>query len=162
METTMIWVGTGSPRVPHSRDEWVVIPRRLPFLGTVMASVPRPGAPRAWPSPAEDALGDTLSFDEWLLPRRETCVLVRVNTDAMAGAGILPGDLVIVERGRNTRPGDIVLAALDGEHVLRRYDVRSGQPVLVPAHGAYPVLTPHESLRLIGVVSAVVRTYSVP
>lgn len=123
----------------------------LPFRGVVAAG---------WPSPAEEELGDILSFEEWLLPHKGSSILIRVESDAMEGAGILPGDTVIVERGRNARLGDVVVADVNGAWVLRRYAHRNGRPVLVSAHKNSPVLEPSEDLKLIGVVTAVIRKYS--
>ncbi len=122
----------------------------LPFRGVVAAG---------WPSPAEEELGDLLSFEEWLLPHKGSSVLIRVESDAMEGAGILPGDTVIVERGRRARLGHVVVADVDGVWVLRRYTQRNGRPVLVSAHKNSSVFEPSEDLKLIGVVTAVIRKY---
>ena len=60
------------------------------MLGTVEAG---------FPSPAEEELSDTLSLDELLIQNREATFLLKVSGDSMSGAGILPGDMVIVDRG---------------------------------------------------------------
>ena len=63
----------------------------LRLLGSVAAG---------FPSPAEEALIDTLSLDEYLVSRPEATFMLRVEGDSMIEAGILPGDTVLVERGR--------------------------------------------------------------
>jgi DNA polymerase V len=122
----------------------------LPFLGTVAAS---------WPSPAEEELLDIMSFDEWLDVKREGNFMVKVSSDALTGAGIHRGDITIVERGRKVAPGDIVIAEVDDDWVMRRYETRNGKPILLPANKAYQPIEPVERLSLIGVVTAVIRKY---
>src|SRR5574341_319406 len=63
-------------------------------LGTVEAG---------FPSPAEEELIDTLSLDDLLIQNREATFLLKVSGDSMSGAGILPGDMVIVEDRKSTR-----------------------------------------------------------
>ena len=70
-------------------------------LGTIEAG---------FPSPAEEELVDTLSLDDLLIQNREATFLLKVSGDSMSGAGILPGDMVIVDKGGTAKSGDIVIA----------------------------------------------------
>jgi len=63
---------------------------RLPVLGTVAAG---------FPSPAEEELVDTMTLDEYLITNKEATYLLKVGGDSMIEAGILPGDILVVERG---------------------------------------------------------------
>lgn len=45
---------------------------------------------------------------------------LRVQGDSMTGAGLLDGDLVVVERGASVRDGDIVVARVGGEATVKR------------------------------------------
>ena len=83
----------------------------IPMLGDITAG---------YPSPAEEELRDIISMDEYLITRPESSFLVKVSGDSMNGAGIMDGDLVIVEKGRNPKNGDIVLAEVDGDALLTR------------------------------------------
>jgi len=128
--------------------------------GTLAHPIPIHGTVRAgWPSPAEEELGDVLSFDEWLLPNREAMCLITVTTDAMVGAGIHQGDHVIVQRGRRAQPEDIVVAEVDGATLIRQLVHRSGVPILVAAHDSYPPTNCDLHTRMLGVITAVVRKY---
>ncbi|MDD5099798.1 MAG: S24 family peptidase [Syntrophales bacterium] len=69
-----------------------------PFAVALLGSV-RAG----FPSPEEEALCDILSMDEYLITRPEASFLLQVSGDSMNGAGIVEGDLVIVERGESPR-----------------------------------------------------------
>src|SRR5262249_13652508 len=76
----------------------------LAVLGTVSAG---------FPSPAEEELTDTMSLDEYLITNKEATYLLKVTGDSMKDAGLLSGDLLLVERGADPRDGDIVIAQVD-------------------------------------------------
>jgi SOS-response transcriptional repressor LexA len=65
-----------------------------------------------FPSPAEEELVDTLSLDDLLIQNREATFLLKVSGDSMINAGILPGDMVIIDKGLTPKSGDIVIARL--------------------------------------------------
>ncbi len=120
----------------------------LRLLGSVAAG---------FPSPAEEALLDTLSLDEYLVSRPEATFMLRVEGDSMIEAGILPGDTVLVERGRSPRNGDIVIACVDGAWTMK-YFFKDGAGVrLEPANKAYAAIRPRRKLVVEGVVGSVIR-----
>jgi SOS-response transcriptional repressor LexA len=96
--------------------------REVPFVGLVEAG---------FPSPADEQLLETLSLEEWLIRNREATYLLRVRGDSMVDAGILPGDVVLVERGSEPHPGDIVIAQIDGEWTLKYFRI----PTVLCARG---------------------------
>jgi len=91
-----------------------------------------------FPSPAEEELRDLISLDEYLITRPESSFLLKVSGDSMAGAGIMPGDLVIVEKGREPQSGDIILAQVDGEWTMKYFSKRGGRILLEAANEKYP------------------------
>ena len=103
--------------------------------------------------------GEAHSIDAWLVRHPSRTVLVPVTGDSMRDAGIHPGDRVVVERDAPARPGDVVIAVVDGEFTLKTLAVEDGAAVLRPANPAYPVLRPGERLTIFGVVVGLVRTY---
>lgn len=116
-----------------------------------------------FPSPAEDELCDIITLDEYLLGRSDSTFLVRVSGDSMTGAGILPGDVVIVERGAVARSGDIVVAQVDGEWTLKHYEKsKRGEIVLRAANPKYPEIRPARELVVGGVVRGSFRRYLKP
>ena len=119
-------------------------------LGTVSAG---------FPSPAEEELIDTMSLDEYLIRRPEASFLLKVSGDSMTGAGLRPGDLVIVERGRAVKNGDIVIAQVDGEWTMKYYWKNSQGVTLKAANPKYPPIRPKEELVIAGIVVASVRKY---
>ena len=67
-------------------------------------------------------------------------LLLRVGGESMVGAGIHHGDLVVVERGRSARHGEVVVALLPDGFTLKRLICRGGTRLLEAAHPAYPPL----------------------
>ena len=109
------------------------------------------------PSPVEDTHGDALTIDDYLIDRPSQTVLIRVRGDSMIDAGILEGDLVVVEKSASAKRGDIVVAIVDGQFTLKRLDLDRGRFVLVPENKAYPVIRPEGALEIFGVMVGLVR-----
>lgn len=122
----------------------------LPLVGEVQAG---------FPSPAEEELRDLISLDEYLVTRPESSFILKVNGDSMTGEGIKPGDLVIVEKGREPKDGDVVIAQVDGEWTMKFFRKKGKQVVLEAANPEYPPIRPRQELRIGGVITAVIRKY---
>lgn len=90
-----------------------------------------------WPSPADDYMEGPLDLAERLMPRPAATFLVRAGGWSMRGAGISDGDMLIVERGRTPRDGQIVIAVVDGDFVVKTLRT-VGRPRLVAAHPDFP------------------------
>lgn len=112
-----------------------------------------------FPSPAEEELADAITIDDYLITNRTSSFLLRVIGDSMIGAGINQNDLVIVERSRTPRMGDIVVAQVDQEWTIKRLAQRNHKKVLLPANPKYQAIYPKTELRIEGVVVGVVRKY---
>ena len=86
------------------------------------------------------------------------CFALRVRGDSMLGAGILPGDKVVVRPQSTADDGQIVVARLEDEATVKRLRRRNGEIWLLPENDAYaPIDGTHAEI--IGVVKAVVREY---
>ena len=133
---------------------------RLALTARLAGSVRLLGAVQAgFPSPAEEELADTLSLDEFLIRHPEATFMLTVNGDSMSGAGILPGDIVLVEKGGTPKNNDIVVAQVDDEWTIK-YFVRDRAGVrLDPANPKYRFIRPRRSLVIGGIVHAVIRKY---
>jgi len=124
--------------------------RYLPVVGHIMAG---------FPTPAEEELRDLISLDEYLIPRLNSSFMIKVSGDSMIGAGILPGDLVIVEKGRNPKAGDIVIAEVDGKWTMKYFRKEGKNIILEAANPQHVPIRPQVELRLGGIVTAVIRKY---
>jgi SOS regulatory protein LexA len=122
----------------------------IPLVGSVQAG---------FPSPEEESLCDIISMDEYLVAKPEASFLLQVSGDSMVGEGIMAGDLVVVEKGREPKSGDIVIAEVDGEWTMKYFKREGKQVILEAANPKYPIIRPRTELRLGGVVTAVIRKY---
>lgn len=108
-----------------------------------------------WPEEADDAC---VRLDPSVVLRATSrSFALRVRGDSMIGAGIQDGDLVVGEFTPEARPGQIVVALIDGECALKRFVVRQGQPYLVSENPGSPNFVPLSELVIQGIVSTVVR-----
>lgn len=123
----------------------------LPVFGAIPAGPPQAVAPAA-------AEGDAW-LDETLLGFRPKpgSFLLKVRGDSMKDAGILDGDLVLVEPNPAPRAGQIVAALIDGESTLKRLVKLRGAWFLKAENPAYPELHPRADLVIQGVVRTVIR-----
>ncbi len=112
-----------------------------------------------FPSPAEESRGDYMSLDEYLIPHRDASYLLTVKGDSMKDAGIIEGDTVIVERGKEPKIGQIVIAQVDGAWTMKYYRTKNGKPYLEPANTSYKPIYPKNELKIEAIVRAVIRKY---
>ena len=124
----------------------------IPLVGSVAAGLP---------ASAEENERDVVSMDEYLVDKPDSSFLLRVTGDSMIGAGIMDGDLVVVDRNRSPQNGDIVLAEVDGQWTMKYFRRRGREVVLEAANPAYPTIYPREELKIGGVITASVRKYLV-
>ena len=120
------------------------------ILGTVAAG---------FPSPAEEELADSISLDDLLIDNKAATFLLKVSGDSMIDEGIKPGDMVIVDKSKTAKNGDIVIAEVDGEWTMKFLQKRAGKVSLVAANPLYKPIIPKTELKIAGVVTAVVRQY---
>ncbi len=119
--------------LPESSVDAAPPPRFVPLLGHVQAG----------------DLQAAIEDREGLVPvergRRddsETLFALRVRGESMTGAGILPGDIVVVRVQRTADDGDIVVARVDDDATVKRLRIRDGRIVLVPENPAFSPIVP--------------------
>lgn len=98
----------------------------------------------------------SIDLQRLLIPDPAQTLLLRVGGDSMVGAGIQHGDLVVVERHRSPRSGELVVALLSDGFTLKRLVRRDGRWLLEAAHPAYPTLELGEG-RIWGVATHSIR-----
>jgi repressor LexA len=119
----------------------------VPVLGNVAA-----GAPILAEQNIEDHM--LLSPDM----AQEGYFLLKVRGDSMINAGILDGDLVLVRPQQEAPVGTIVVALVDGEATVKRFERGNGHVRLVAENPAYaPIVTTNVSL--VGAVRGVIRLF---
>lgn len=117
--------------------------------------------PAGFPSPADDYLERRLSLDEHLVPNKNSTFLVRARGNSMTGAGIFDGDLMVVDKGLNAQPGDIVVAVVDGEFTVKYLGLLNGVICLKPANPRFQTTEFKEGqeLEIWGVVTSTIKQF---
>ena len=125
-------------------------PMMLPLFGPIAAG---------FAAPVEEQAEETITIEDYLVRDKSSTFLLRVKGDSMINAGIHEGDLVVVERGKEPRAGDIVVGILDGEFTLKRLVKEKGKFFLKAENDNYPELHAREELKIAGVVRGIIRKY---
>ena len=110
---------------------------RLPVAGEHVAA--------GFPSPADDYIEVGIDLDEQLIRHPTSTFFLRVSGHSMTDAGIHDGDLLVVDRSLDPRPGRIVVAVLDGAFTLKRLTRHQGRLRLEAAHPDYPPFELHNT-----------------
>ena len=123
----------------------------VPLFGQIPA-----GPPDAISTAVPDGC---VSVDDATLGFRpaEGCFALKVRGESMKDAGILPGDVVVVQPTPSPRAGQIVAALIDGESTLKRLVRLKGRWFLKAENPAYPELHPRSDLVIQGAVRTVIR-----
>lgn len=102
----------------------VDVRQAIPFEPRWAVSLPllESRAMAGFPSPADDHMERRLDLNEHLIRNPVSTFFLRVEGDSMAGAGILSGDLIVVDKAAPARPGAVVVADLEGEFTVKRLD----------------------------------------
>ena len=103
--------------------------------------------------------GEYFIIDEMLIDTPSLTTMITVKGDSMIDAAIHDGDIAVVEKRNFANVGDIVVAIVDNDFTLKTLDKERGQFILRPANAAYPVIYPHGSLEIFGVLVGLIRKY---
>jgi DNA polymerase V len=84
---------------------------------------------------------------------------MRVRGDAMINAGIHDGDVVIVDRSIKPMSGKVIIATLNGEMLIRRFDKTFNKIKLIPETSklASIDIDPYAEFSVWGVVTYVIH-----
>jgi len=137
---------TNAPFRPRL-EETDPMANRIPVVGRVAA-----GSPIL----AQECIEEYLTFDTNGLEGEHFAL--QVQGESMLGAGILPGDLVVVHRQQTAHNGEIVVALFEDEATVKTLRIQNGHVWLLPENPDYqPIDGAHAEI--IGRVTAVVRRY---
>lgn len=132
------------------QDTDVGQPMMLPLFGPISAG---------FAAPVEEQAEEMISLDTYLVGDKASTFLLRVKGDSMIDAGIHEADIVIVNRKKQPKLGDIVVGVLDGEFTLKRLRRDKGKYYLQAENTAYPDMHPLDELQVAGVVQGTIRKY---
>jgi repressor LexA len=123
---------------------------KIPILGTVAA-----GRPLL----SEENLNGHVPIAPSVLKKNATYFALLVRGESMIGAGILDGDLAVIEQRETAENGQIVVAVVEEERIiLKRFFKESARICLKSENPAFrDIFT--QNARIAGVLSHIIRRY---
>lgn len=114
-----------------------------------------------FPSPADDHLDNSLDLIELLIKHPAATFFVRATGNSMQGVGIREGDILVVDRSETPINDSMVIAAVDGECLVKIYRTDGKSIWLQSANPMFPSLPINEEndFQIWGVVTGVVRQH---
>jgi len=129
-------------------EEKEPVSREIPIVGSVAA-----GKPIFADENYEGYIAVPVS-----LTGKNPCFAVKVRGDSMREAGIMDGDIAIIEQRSTATDGDIVVALLEDSVTLKRFFKEKGRIRLAPENPEYkPIYT--NDVRILGKLKGLVRHY---
>lgn len=99
-----------------------------------------------FPSPAEDFIEQKLDLNRYLIKNPSATFLVKVNGDSMTNAGILNGDILVVDRSVNPVDGMVVIGVINGEFTVKRIMKQGRKLFLLPENEKFKPVEILESM----------------
>lgn len=134
-------------------DKKQVLPKvfidKIPILGTIAA-----GRPLL----CEENLNGYVNLTEPFIRPGKNYFALRVRGSSMINAGILEGDLAVIEQASSAVDGQIVVAVLDDAITLKRFYKESSRIRLQPENPDFQAIY-CQDVRIVGILSSIVRTY---
>ena len=103
---------------------------RIPLLNDSVSA--------GFPSPADDYTEENIDLNEHLISNPFSTFFLRVKGESMINAGIKDKDLIIVDKSLRAKPGDIVIAMIDGEFTIKRLSIENDELYLKAENNNYP------------------------
>ena len=109
---------------------------------------------------ADDYMERGIDLNEQLIRNKPATFFMKVSGGSMINAGIYDGDIVIVDRSIKPVNGKIVIAVIDGEMLIRRYELTLNRVRLIPETPRLAAIEVNEFMdfKVWGVVVCVIRT----
>ena len=126
---------------------------RIPLLNDSVSA--------GFPSPADDYTEENIDLNEHLISNPFSTFFLRVKGDSMINAGIKDKDLIIVDKSLIAKPGNIVIAMIDGEYTIKRLSIKNDELYLKAENHNYPDFSfkNHIDVQIWGVVIYSIHSY---
>ena len=112
-----------------------------------------------FPSPATDYMENKLDLNEYLIKHPASTFIVKAKGPSMIDAGILSGDLLIVDRSITPKNNNIVIASIFGDLTVKKLQKKENSLFLLSANNDYPSIHVQEEMECFiwGVVTYVIH-----
>ena len=122
---------------------------QIPVLGTVAAGVP---------ILAEENFDGNIYLHRSMLHKNKKYFALKVRGDSMSGAGIMDGDIAVIEKQNVVRNGDIAVAVVDDAVTLKRFYRESNRIKLQSENPEYkPIFS--QDVKILGRLFYLMRSY---
>lgn len=122
---------------------------QIPLLGEIAAGKP---------IFAEENFERTVAIPAELIANRVPHFALKVKGDSMIDAGILSGDIAIIEQAETAKNGDIIVALLEDNVTLKRFYIENNRFKLQAENPHFaPIYT--QDLRILGRLRGIYRSY---
>jgi len=125
----------------------------IPIIGRVAAGQP---------ILAEENIEGTINIQASLINSKTNCFALKVKGDSMINAGIFEGDVVIINPQKDANNGEIIVAMIDNEATLKRFERKNGNISLIPENDNYSPINVNnlDNFSIIGKALGVFRWYN--
>ena len=112
-----------------------------------------------FPSPADDFIEQKLDLNEHLIDHPAATFFVKSKGQSMILDGIFPGDILIVDKSRNAQSGNIVVASLNGDFTVKRFQKTHKSVILRPSNPDFKdiFISDSDDFQIWGVVTYVIH-----
>lgn len=132
--------------------------RAIELVNERIFQIPIVGKVRAGPPElAFEDIDGYVNLDNFLF--NQEVFALRVKGDSLKDAGVLEGDLALVQKQNTAMAGDIVVAMINEEATIKILKIDGERIALCPANDKYSSLEVNEDTKIIGKVLTVVRKY---
>jgi repressor LexA len=121
----------------------------VPILGTVAAGIP---------ILAEENFDGNVKMPRAMLKKNRNYFALKVKGDSMTGAGILEGDMAIIEKQSTVRNGEIVVAVVNEAVTLKRFYRESSRIRLQAENPDYKNIYCRD-VKILGRLFSIIRSY---
>ena len=114
-----------------------------------------------FPSPADDYTEENIDLNEHLISNPYSTFFLRVKGNSMINSGINDKDLIIVDKSLTAKPGNIIIAMVDGEFTIKRLSIKNNELYLKAENHNYPDISfrNHIDIQIWGVVIYSIHNY---
>ena len=103
---------------------------KIPLLSSLISA--------GFPSPADDYTEENIDLNDILITNPSSTFFLRVKGDSMINSGIQDEDLIIVDKSLIAKPGNIVIAILDGDFTVKTLAKKNNTFYLKAENNNYP------------------------
>ena len=136
---------------PVSENSAIAKSHSIPLLGTIAAGIPLL---------AIENVESYIPIPSDISSQPENLFALRVRGDSMIGDHILDGDTIVIRSQASAENGEVIAALINDEATVKRLDIASRPPRLLPSNPSYePIELTQDNVRILGKVVGLIRSY---